>query len=306
MPRFDGHYPYLSYITAAGDEIVLSCAGYSKWWECYGRSGFAAPSLKHITQEYADGALDTLAIELSARKLTVQMVVNGSTSAERDTILLDIANRLIQIGHKQDWGRLKIMKSDGSYVYIDCAYIGGMDGIEQTMPRLQLFMLNFYSGRGYFYSQAEDSYRFDIYQSMGLHFGTSLHLGSATRFLSPGMDFSRMISLEGYKAYPVITVTGPAQSIRFENVNTGRVIEFDPSFFLTAEENAVIDTNPFKRSVTVTRFDGTVENGFNYLTEASNLDWFLTAGANEVIYRNTNNNPVTSCVFRYHQRWLNA
>lgn len=307
MPQFDTVYPYLSYVTAAGDEIVLSCREYTKWWECYGRVGFAAPPLKNITQEYADGAMDTLAIEIAPRKLTVQMVISGETSLERDRVLADIANRLIQIGHKRDWGRLRIQKTDGSFSMIDCAYIGGMETMSQTLPRVQLFSLNFYSGKGYFYDDTTDTYSFDIYQSAGLlHFGTSFHFSSATHFLSAGMNFTREISIEGFRAYPVITVTGPADDIRFENVNTGRIIEFDPLFFLLTGESVTIDTNPFKRSLTITRADGSTENGFNWLTENSNLDWFLEMGANEVVYRNINNNSVTTCTLEYHQRRLSA
>ena len=38
MPALDALYPYISYITAAGDEVILSCESYKKWWECYGHA----------------------------------------------------------------------------------------------------------------------------------------------------------------------------------------------------------------------------------------------------------------------------
>lgn len=305
MPQFDTVYPYLSYITSAGDEIILSCKGYKKWWECYGRSGFSAPPLKHITQEYADGALDTLAIEVAPRTLTIQMVVNGESSLDRDMILQDIASRLVQVGHKQDWGKLKIQKTDGSYSYIDCAYIGGMDNISQSMPRLQLFTLNFYSGKAYFYDGTETIYDIDIYKSTGLlHF--PFWFGENTHFLGAGVYFTRHISLEGFKAYPVITITGYVKTLRLENKTTGRAIEFSSGFFLLRGETVTIDTNPKKRSVVITRQDGTEENGFNFLTEDTNLDWFLTIGTNEIVYRQPENNPYTSCRLTYQQMRLSA
>ena len=306
MPQFDGSYPYLSYITSAGDEIILSCDSYKKWWECYGRSGFAAPPLKHITQEYADGAMDTLAIEVAPRTLTIQMVVSGATSMERDAILQDIASRLIQVGHRrQNWGKLKIRKADGSYVYIDCAYVGGMEDISQTLPRLQLFTLNFYAGQAYFYDEDETAYSIDIYKSSGL-LRFPFYFGPNTHFLSAGMDFTRIINLPSFRAYPIITVTGPAECIRFESVTTGRVIEIDQSFYLARGETITIDTRPNQQTVILTRRDGTEENGFNLLTEFSNLDWYLTQGDNEIVYRQTNNNPETGCVLTYQQRWLAA
>ena len=305
MPQFDSVYPYLSYITAAGDEIVLSCQDYKKWWECYGRSGFTAPPLKHITQEYADGALDTLAIEIAPRTLTIQMVVSGDTSMERDAILQDIASRLIQVGHKQSWGRLKIQKTDGTIAYIDCAYIGGMDGISQTLPRLQQFTLTFYSGKAYFYDETETTYNIDIYQSTGLlHF--PFHFGSDTHFLGAGLYFTRTITLSGFRAYPVITITGYVESLRIENATTGKAIEFGNGFYLLRGESVIIDTNPFRRSVTIIREDGHEENGFNFLTEETDLDWFLAMGNNKIIYRQPENNPYTSCQLVYQQMRLSA
>ena len=304
MPEFDSNYPYLSYITAAGDEIVLSCEGYKKWWECYGRAGFTAPPLKHIRQEYADGSLDTLAIEVAPRTLTVQMVVSGATSLERDTILQDIASRLIQVGNKRDWGKLKIQKTDGSFTYIDCVYIGGMDGINQTMPRLQLFTLNFYAGKAYFYDETQTTYDFDIYSTEGLHF--PFNFGSSTHFGGAGVYFTRYITLEGFRAYPVITITGYVGALRLENATTGAVIEFSDEFFLLRGESVVIDTNPFRRSVTIQHLDGTEENGFRYLTEETDLDWFLVLGSNEVIYRQPEINPDTTCHFVYQQMRVTA
>ena len=129
MPALDALYPYISYITAAGDEVILSCESYKKWWECYGREGFAAPSLDYVTRQYADGMTDTLAVIMKPRPLSVQMVVVGESCRERDEILADMASRLIQLGSRKNWGRLKVMRSDGSYVFIDCVYIGGMDEI---------------------------------------------------------------------------------------------------------------------------------------------------------------------------------
>lgn len=305
MPQFDTIYPYLSYITAAGDEIVLSCKGYKKMWECYGRSGFTAPPLKHIKQELADGSLDTLAIEVSPRTLTVQMVVSGETSLDRDAILLDIASRLIQVGNKRDWGKLRIQKTDGSYSYIDCAYIGGMEGINQTMPRLQQFALNFYAGKAYFYDENETVYDLDIYQSEGLlHF--PFNFGADTHFHGAGIYFTRYITLESFRAYPVITITGYVGSLRLENATTGAAIEFSDEFFLLRGESVVIDTNPFRRSVTITHLDGTEENGFRYLTEQTNLDWPLVLGSNEIVYRQPENNPYTTCQFTYQQMRLTA
>ena len=151
MPKFSGVYPYLSYVTADGAEIVLSSADNNKWWECYGREGFGAFELNHITKQYSDGATDTTAMIPKPRKMVIRMVARGETTAERDEFLRDLISGLVQIGSRTNWGKLKLMRSDGKMIAIDCVYTGGLDEITANYPTIQQFDLEFFSGNGYFY-----------------------------------------------------------------------------------------------------------------------------------------------------------
>ena len=307
MPRFDNFYPFVSYVTGSGAEIVLSAPNGSHWWEIYGRNGFAAPKLKQTNQQYADGTTELLAVEIQPRTLVMQMAVSGQISADRDNCLRTIANKLIQIGAYRDWGHLHLRRPDGTYCDIDCAYISGMDAITQTLPRAQVFEIKFYSGNGYFYDPVETIYDFDIYRTEGLlHFGNDFHFTDETFFRSNGVAYERDIFMDGYRAYPTITITGPANNISLINQATGRTLSFDPSFFLISGDSVTIRTTPKDRGAVVTRADGTEKNGFKYLTPDSNLDWFLCYGMNALAYRNSNNNPTTLCRLAYKKMWLSA
>ena len=303
----DEIFPYLSYITNTGDEIVLSCEGFYKWWECYGRKGFVAPSLKTEEAKFADGSSKIMAIRIKPRTLVVEMVTLGRTSSERDLILRNIASGLTQIGSNLEIGKLKITRLDGKTVYIDCAYIGGMDDIQAKYPRFQRYSLRFYSTNGYFYDQESTKYNINIFQSEGLlNFGNDFIFSDSTFFRSNGLFHDRTVYLDGYRAYPVITIKGPANNIALINQSIDRMIAFDPKFYLLSGESLTIQTASAERGSTVKRIDGTEEDGFRYLLPETNLDWYLTAGKNEISYRNSNNNRTTNCELAYQQMWLSA
>lgn len=300
-------FPYLSYITDSGEEIVLSCEGFYKWWECYGRKGFTAPQLKTEEAKYADGSSEIMAIRMKPRTLVVEMVTLGKTNNERDEILRNIASSLIRIGSNLKIGKLKITRLDGKTVYIDCAYTGGMDEITQKYPRFQRYNLRFYSVNGYFYDPETTNYDIDIFQTQGLlNFGNNFHFKDTTFFRSNGLSHERTVHLDGYRAYPLITITGPANNLMIANKTTNRTVAFDPTFFLLTGDSLEIETNPSGRGSVVKRADGTEEDGFRYLLPESNLDWYLNNGENEISYRNSNNNSTTICRLSYQQLWLGA
>ena len=118
----DNLYPYVSYTTAEGNEIILSAEGYKDSWECYGREGFGGLKLKQVTKQYSDGATDTVAMIPEPRTMVLQMVAVGGSTARRDEILRNIISGLVQIGSRTNWGKLKFQRSDGKMLAIDCVY----------------------------------------------------------------------------------------------------------------------------------------------------------------------------------------
>lgn len=303
MQRSDRPYPYLSYITYLGDEIVLSCEDYKKWWECYGRKGFAAPRLDYETRQYADGMTDTLSVNMKPRPLEVQMVVSGESCQERDEIIADMASRLIQLGARKDWGRLKVMRSDGTIVFIDCVYVGGMDDIEQKLPYLQQFKLEFYAGNGYFFDEFETLLSTQkmtdlVYLSDDLYLANDL-------FLTDGVA-SLLVDNHGESFFPVVDVFGPASVIRIVNNTTGAVLAVEPDFLLLEGQKLTFNCREHERAIIFTDTDNTTEDVTEKLLLGASLVWEIMKGQNSITFYYTDSSEETFSRIRYRQRYFSA
>jgi len=303
MPQFDRPYPLLSYITAAGDEVILSCPAYKKWWECYGRQGFAAPPVKHVTREYADGATDTLAVIMEPRPLMIQMVINGESSVERDEILFDMASRLIQLGSRKDWGKLKVKRSDGKTVYIDCVYTGGLDQIADSLPNAEQFFLSFYAGNGYFYDVNETLLSTSPLSGL-IYLSDDLYLGDDI-FLTDGVT-SIDIDNRGEMFYPVVDIFGPASVIRVTNHATGKVLAVNSDFALLANQRLTFNCQEHERGITLMAADGTITDVTEKLLLGSTLVWEIVKGENPITFYYTNSSSDTFSRIRYRQRYFSA
>ena len=303
MPQFDRPYPYVSYITYLGDEIVLSCEDYKKWWECYGREGFAAPELDYVTRQYADGVTDTLAVVMKPRKLALQMVVSAGSSLERDQAIADIASRLIQLGSRKNWGRLKILRSDGTYVYIDCIYSGGMDEIIQKLPHLQQFTLKFYAGNGYFQDEFETLLTTQQLTDL-IYLNDDLYL-SDDLYLTDGIS-SLLVNNQGEAFFPVVDVFGPALVIRIVNNTTGKVLAVDPDFRLLEGQKLTFNCREHERSITLTDTDNTTTDVTEQLLLGASLRWEIVKGDNSITFYYTDSNENTFARIRYRQRYFSA
>lgn len=303
MPALEALYPYISYITTAGDEVILSCESYKKWWECYGREGFAAPSLGYVTRQYADGMTDTLAVIMKPRPLSVQMVVIGESCRERDEILADMASRLIQLGSRKNWGRLKVMRSDGSFVFIDCVYIGGMDEIIQDLPYVQQFTLNFYAGNGYFYDANETLLTTQTLADL-VYLSDDLFL-SDDLYLTDGIS-SITLDNTGESFYPCVDVFGPASVIRIINNTTGLTLAVDPDFALLANQKLTFNCREHERSIVFTDENGDTTDVTEKLLLGSTLVWPIEKGMNSITFYYTDSSEQTFARIRYQQRYFSA
>ena len=300
MPVRKPVFPYLSYITAEGDEVVLSNEGNYKWWECYGRKGFTAPELDYVTRQYADGATDTLAVILKPRNLTVQMFVLGETTRERDEILRDIASRLIQTGTRKNWGKLKLRRSDEQYLLIDCVYIGGMDEIVEQYPNIQQFQLNFYSGNGYFYDSNETML---TTQTLGelLYLSDDIYL-SNNLYLTDTVSGLQVLN-SGEVFYPIIEIYGPASVIKVTNEATGLTLAVDPSFSLLANQKLTFNCMEHERGIFFTDANNNMTDVTEELALGSSLVWPIVKGSNYLTFYYTDSGQSTYATIRYHQRY---
>ena len=302
-PNFDGVYPFMSYITADGDEIVLSSDGIRKYWETYGRQGFDAPPLRTETRQYADGSIDILAIIMEQRPLTVEMVAVGSSSIERDNIMRNIASRLIQIGSKREWGKLKVRRNDGKYLYIDCAYTGGLENVTRDLPRLQQFELNFWSGNGYFYDTTESVLTTATLSTL-FYLSDDLYLADDL-YLTDGItDIS--INNDGEVFYPCIDIFGPASVIRLTNSATGKTLALASDYVLLTGQKITLDCREHHRKITLQDTDGTITDITEELALGSSLIWEIAKGQNVISVYYTDSSEDSFARIRYQRRYFSA
>ena len=298
----------LSYINARGNEIILDDDEHSFLGELAGREGFEAPAVSLTNVKYGNGSEEVISAALKSRELTCYFWVETQNRAKFERRFNELKSELIQVGKKSgNWGQLRVRRSDGSYVYINCIYSEGLNDAIYDSPVRKNFSLTFMASDPYFYDSYDTVQEIRIFEEGAyLHFGTVFHFGSGTHFRSSDTLHTELVWLNSHMAYPEITITGPARNLLLRNVGTGKVIEFDPEFELLADESVVIRTMPLERSAVWHRYDGTERNALRYLTPDSALDWYLEAGENELQYRNSDNNQISVCTLKYRQGWLSA
>lgn len=297
-------FPYLSYVTADGDEIVLSCEANRKWWECYGREGFGAPRLNNVTRQYMDGDTKTLSMIIEPRDMVVRMVIIGKSSYDRDEHLRDIITRLEQVGRKTNWGKLKLMRSDGKMLAIDCVYTGGLDEIRNDYPNLQQFDLRFYSGNGYFYDEAETVMSAVTTIDNSIYLAENLYL-SNNLFLK-GNVMRLTVNNDGEPFYPIVEIDGPASAIGITNHTTGLLLAIDGSFYLETGQKLTFDCREHSRSITLTYANHTTADYTENLRLGATLVWPIVKGSNDLEFYYVDDNANTDSRIKYQQRYYTA
>lgn len=298
----------LSYINARGTEIVLDDDERSFLGELQGREGFEAPEIELSSVQYGNGTEETISAKLKPREATCYFWAETLDWKRFDRKFSDLKAALIQVGAKpKSWGRLRIRKRSGGYVYLNCLYSEGLDSMVRDSETRAAFHLTFKASDPLFYDGYEQRVELRTWEEGAwLHFGTRFTFGQHTHFRSSDTIHGETVEMECFRAYPVITITGPARNIMLRNLTTEQVIALEPEFELLEGETFEIRTDPLTRSAVWHRFDGTERNGSKFLTAESHLEWFLCHGVNELQYRNSDTNEVSVCTLRYQQGWLSV
>ncbi len=297
----------LSYITSSGEEIILDNYQMERYiWEVYGRTGFDAPALEYVDEIYSDGYAETLAVRIPPRDVTVNLVIRGLNMAARDSIVRQTVNKLLEHGVKNTWGRLRIKRSDGTFVYLNCHYSGGFDSVSRTDPKSTLLSINFHASDPFFYSEEETEFYFSDTQQIGLYFGDGFYFGSQTYFMGGNVTSETIIQNDGQIAYPVITISGPAKNLKFvNNRNNGR-IEIDETFVLLTGQTLIIDCRDRMRGITLRLSNGDLQDKTNLLKLGSSLVFPIEQGQNDIEITYTDTTAATSVDFVFRKRWLSA
>lgn len=296
----------LSYITSRGEEIVLdNYDGERSIWELWGRMGFAAPPVEYVDEQYADGYTETLAVRIPPRDVTLNLAIRGFTMSGRDQILHRIINKMEEHGVKREWGRLKVSRSDGREVYLNCFYSGGVESLSETEPFVHLLSINFHAPDPYFYDFTPTKFYFADTEQIGLYFGDEFIFGSRTYFMGGAMSSETIVKNQGQVTYPEITVVGPAKNIKLQNQLNGAEIALEDGFQLFVGETMVIDCRDRKRSITLIK-DSVRSDITNKLRLGSSLVFPLATGDNNIKITYTDTTAITSVTFAFQQRWLSA
>lgn len=297
----------VSYINAQNEEIVLDDLPRTFLGELYGRTGFEAPKLRYNETRYGSGATEILDIELEPREVTLFFWAPAET-ADLTEKLEYIKSRLIQIGHRNgNWGKLRCARRDGTYTDLNCVYVGGFDGAARESPTWIKFSLSFRADDPLFYDLSTTTLILRAYsEGDRLVFKSTTHFGASTHFRSSDATHEESISLDCFRVYPDITITGPATNIRLQNVTTGKIISLDSTFELLSGESLEIHTRPNDRSIYWIQQNGTKTKAQRYLTADTSLDWYMIAGENIIRYRNSTLSPISTCVLSYRKGFLSA
>ena len=248
----DNVFESLIYENASGVRTVLSDRSVSSYWELIGRKGFTAPDVDLITQKYINGQTKIVGRIIKPRTVEISMVVVGETTAKRDKVFFDMVEALIDVDGG-DIGKLYITRSDGSVVYLNCAYASGLK-VTEKYRYLHKFDLEFYAEDPYFYSQ-------DIIQTITLtHGGTPITLNE-NLFLSEWcLDWSIEVTGSGvitnpyqHEATPIYRIAGSRETLTI-NTNT-KALSF-VNLEMVRNDAIVIDTRERYKVAYIEHQDG--------------------------------------------------
>ena len=296
-------FPSASYITSEGDEIMLFMKGNTRSWEMRGRFGFSAPGIKTQDRQYANGSVRTLSAVLKPRECGFKMIVLGESSYERDQYFFDMISRLMQTGSKEDWGKLKVRRSDGKDVYLNCLYTGGFEDVTEEYWAFHRFTLTFKGGDPYFYD-AQETVLTSEELANPTRLKTGLFLGN-WRLNSGITDIT--VENTGEILYPIIEVTGPADNIRITNHTTGQTLAMDSSYSLASGKTIILDCRENKRGITLrTDSSGATTDISNKLALGSSLIFPFIKGTNKLSLYYTGSANTSGYTIRYQKRYLSA
>lgn len=297
----------LSYVTNKGIEVVLDNYETEKTiWELYGRTGFEAPAINFIDEQYADGMIETVAVTIPARNITVNLVVHGKTRLQRNEVLHGIVNQIVEYGARTSWGKLKVEQADGTIVYLNCFYSGGLESQAESDPLTHLLSLNFHAADPYFYDTAMTQTVFQDTEQSGLYLGDTVYLSDTTYLEGGALSSDMQIDNPGQLTYPVIRIQGPARNIKVENLTANAKVEITTGYALPAGEVLRIDCRDRRRGITHISAGGVETDRTDLLASGSSLVFPLLSGANRIKLTYTDTTAATHMKFMFQKRFLSA
>ena len=277
----DEVFESLVYENASGVRTVLSDRSVSSLWEMRGRSGFSAPEVELVTQKYINGQTKIVGRIIKPRTVTVNMVVTGGSRAKRDALFFQMVEDLLDVDGG-DIGKLYITRSDGSVVYLNCAYASGLMVTDQYRL-FHTFSLQFYAEDPYFYSQ-------DIIQSFSLpEEADAITLGEGLTLNGWCLDWSIITNGSGvitnpfeHAADPVYRIAGIRTNLTIVNNTIQKSLSFS-GLLMEYGDVIVIDTRERQRSAYIEHADGSTTDILgNLVWTDADMSLPLVSGGNAI------------------------
>lgn len=268
------------YENAKGEEVVLEDTEHLKrTGEMYGRAGEEFPTIDYTEVKYGDGSTNIIAMQLEPREVKLNFWMDQRSQYYREK-LSEIKYVLLQTGQREgNWGKLKIRAADGHFVFLNCAYVGGLDDIIRESWSWVKFTLTFRATDPYFYNGITYSYSIKQDDRSGyLFLNNAVIVDTLTEAQSiSGGDsnlyykissLSRMNPNKYYAIYPDSEKTVYMESAKIvETINearslTGETGNIHPHWWaVNFEETEFFDTKAGAQA-----FAGTTAEGLNWWT----------------------------------------
>lgn len=301
----DDVYESLIFENTLGERIELSVAGNSELWEVIGRTGFSAPPVEMVTQRYANGMTKMLRRLISPRTVSVSMVVRGDTREERDAVFFDMIGKLF--GRSGDGeGKLHVMRSDGSEVYLNCIYSDGLDTLTEQYKKFHRFTLSFYAPDPYFYHDLTPV-EIRIPPTNMLTLSNLLQVGNYHKIGEyTGEGEGVIYNASQVAINPVIKLKSPRGNCTIENQTTGERIVLS-GLLLAQDDTLIIDTTERGKGIFVQHADGTRSPAGQYLDwESLDFDFHIAVGVNEISFTVGAGSYTEGLTFEMTERFLSA
>lgn len=298
------NYESLRFVNGSGEEIVLSDPTTTKWWELRGRSGFTAPEVEIISQKYANGVTKILKRLLTPRSVSMNMVITGNTTEERDASFFAMVSKLMDV-NGGNTGKLYARRSDGQEVYLNCAYSSGLSIVEEYR-KFHRFTLEFYAPDPWFYKDVADTY-IDVREGNFLTLSDTLMVGNyhmIGEFISEGSGVLTNESDEDLQ--PVIRLQGVSGSITITNADSGYSIVIS-GLTMTLGQTLVIDTRDESKNIYIVNPDGSTIQAGQYLNWSNtNYEFPIIPGENHISYVGSAGSTVERLEISAAERYLSA
>lgn len=302
------NYGKLVFVNASGNQVILSDKTVDHHWEFVGRYGFSAPEVQYITETYANGVTKILKRIVQPRTCGVRMFVYGKTSAKRDEEFFDMISGLMDVSNGEV-GRLYVTRSDGSTVYLNCAYMSGLN-VKDEYYNFHKFNLEFYAADPYFYRDLDDVYinvplsaRLTLHDELYLSNNeTRVHVLGENTGLGTGMIRNNGSDV----IQPVMRISRVKGSLTIENERNGDKIEFN-DILIPRGDTLVIDTRENEKDIYIEHSDGTISPAGQYLNWGNiEFDFNLPMGENVIKFQVGSRSTTDGMTFQLSERYLSA